>query len=103
MLLEINSNLLRIYNKKTYLKFKKKFLVAVYVSPQYFGFGMLFIAQATALLMFFFNGLERSLAKRVVSQAARPSKVVRQDETWKQENSQEKNKLLIFYYFDMIF
>ena len=63
-------------------------LVAVYVSPQYFGFGMLFIAQATALLMFFFNGLERSLAKRVVSQAARPSKVVRQDETWKQENFQ---------------
>ena len=86
------------------MKFKNKFLVAVYVSPQYFGFGMLFIAQATALLMFFFNGLERSVAKRVVSRAARPSKVVREDETWKQEKfSKKKNKLFLFYYFDMIF
>ena len=101
MLSEFNSNLLRIYNKKTYLKFKKKFLVAVYVSPQYFGFGMLFIAQATALLMFFFNGLERSLAKRVVSQAARPSKVVRQDETWKQEKFSKK-KTNCFYFIILI-
>ena len=91
MLYEINLNLLRIFDeKKNIFKIKNKFLVAVYVSPQYFGFGMLFIAQATALLMFFFNGLERNLAKRVVSQAARPSKVVRQDETWKQENSKKK-------------